>query len=193
MTSKRLSWPNCAAKKNTKLITQMHEMKESQEQCCLLHESVTVKIRDNPPLFFNKCAWKYFHLETSRRHTVRYFITKITVFSFRNSFSSSTIWWGYSSKYIYWIGTFLFKFEPVSRVFNKNTDKQNRCAISLHKLKSQRIYYYYLSYFLTFDIFRHSKILKNDKNYSVCTLLNPFYFVCCLFIWTVKIICWIGT
>ena len=57
----------------------MHEMKESQEQCCLLHESVTVKIRDNPPLFFNKCAWKYFHLETSRRHTVRYFITKITV------------------------------------------------------------------------------------------------------------------
>ena len=49
-------------------------MKESQEQCCLLHESVTVKIRDNPPLFFNKCAWKYFHLETSRRHTVRYFM-----------------------------------------------------------------------------------------------------------------------
>ena len=72
MTSKRLSWPNCAAKKKYKThhTNAWNEMKESQEQCCLLHESVTVKIRDNPPLFFNKCAWKYFHLETSRRHTV---------------------------------------------------------------------------------------------------------------------------
>ena len=87
----------------------------------------------------------------------------------------------------------LSQSEKLSWVFNKNTDKQNRCAISSHKLKSQRIYYYYLSYFLTLHIFRHSKIFKNDKNYSVCTLLNPFYFVCCLFIWTVKIVCWIGT
>ena len=96
-------------------------------------------------------------------------------------------------KYYIELAHFIQIWAKVSRVFNKNTDKQNRCAISLPKLKSQRIYYYYLSYFLTLDIFRHSKIIKNDKNYSVCTLLNPFYFVCCLFIWTVKIICWIGT
>ena len=88
----------------------------------------------------------------------------------------------------YWIGTFFI--EMWAKMKN---DKQNWCAISSNKLKSQRICYYLLSYFLTLDIFRHSKILKNDKNYSVCTLLNPFYFVCCLFIWAVKIVCWIGT
>ena len=129
-------------------------------------------------------------------HTaVRYFIIKIIIFSFRNSFSSSTIWWGYWSTYIELAPFFwnMSQSEKLSWVLNKNTDKQNRCAISSHKLKSQRMYYYCLSYFLTLHIFRHSKIFKNDKNYSVCTLLNPFYFVCCLFIWTVKIVCWIGT
>ena len=141
-------------------------MKESQEQCCLLHESVTVKIRDNPPLFFNKCAWKYFHLETSRRHTVRYFMFNKNNNIFFSQFFFIKYYMMRLLKYIelapfYWN---LSQSEKLSWVFNKNTDKQNRCAISSHKLKSQRIYYYYLSYFLTLHIFRHSKIFKIFKN-----------------------------
>ena len=145
-------------------------------------------------------------------HTaVCHFIIKIIVFSLRNSFSSSIIWWGYSSTYIeltyliqiwakvsrvfrgrsqttftkfgffyhlppsvyffygmkvYIKSIFLTTYPPplvnvgCERPLNKNTDKQNRCAISLHKSKSQRIYYHYLSNFLTLDIFRNSKIIS---------------------------------
>ena len=120
-----------------------NEMKESQEQCCLLHESVTVKIRDNPPLFFNKCAWKYFHLETSRRHTVRYFMFNKNNNIFFSQFFFIKYYMMRLLKYIelatfYWN---LSQSEKLSWDFNKNTDKQNRCAISSHKLKIQRICY----------------------------------------------------
>ena len=172
-------------------------MKESQEQCCLFHESVTVNIRDNPPppcfltsVLGNIFTWR--HRDATQCVKSCLIHKKI----FRSQFNFIKFYIIRLLKDIE-LALFFLRFEPkwvTLWVFNKKKTI-SKIGVPFHhiNLKSHRIYYYYLSQFLTLHIFRHSKIFRNDKHNSVCTLLNPFYFVCRLFIWTVKIVCWIRT
>ena len=113
------------------------------------------------------------------------------LFSFRNSISSllrllmdielAPFYWDVSLSEKLWVFN---KKKPISKIgvlFHQTNWKVKEFVIIIYPT------FWHLSFF------SYSKILKNNKNYSVCTLLNPFYFVCCLFIWTVKIVCWIGT